>query len=173
MSPRPKYRGKECQLMAKATLPPPGSAGSRCRRSRRAWSTRSAELSARTRGQIRMSVRRAKCARQASIWARVARTRCGPRSKFSPYKAPISAAPSKQTVENTQVREYYLSHQTSFASQASAWQAGWNERWSHFLRQAVKLDSATERTIHHEDARTVFGRVPAKLVSTHAGVAQW
>jgi hypothetical protein len=31
------------------------------------------------------------------------------------------------------------------------------ERWSHFLRQAAKVDSTKQRTIHHEDAETVFG----------------
>jgi hypothetical protein len=31
------------------------------------------------------------------------------------------------------------------------------ERWSHFLRQGVKVDLMTKRTIHHEDAETVFG----------------
>ena len=31
------------------------------------------------------------------------------------------------------------------------------ERWSHFLRQPVKVDSTTQRTIHHEDAETIFG----------------
>jgi hypothetical protein len=31
------------------------------------------------------------------------------------------------------------------------------QRWSHFLRQAAKVDSTTQRTIHHEDAETVFG----------------
>jgi hypothetical protein len=32
-----------------------------------------------------------------------------------------------------------------------------SERWSCFLRQAVKVDSAMKRVIHHEDAETVFG----------------
>jgi hypothetical protein len=31
------------------------------------------------------------------------------------------------------------------------------ERWSHFLRQPVKVDSPMQRTNHHEDAETVFG----------------
>ncbi len=31
------------------------------------------------------------------------------------------------------------------------------ERWSHFLRQPAKVDSPMRRTIHHEDAETVFG----------------
>ena len=31
------------------------------------------------------------------------------------------------------------------------------ERWSHFLRQPAKVDSPMQRTIHHEDAETVFG----------------
>jgi hypothetical protein len=31
------------------------------------------------------------------------------------------------------------------------------QRWSHFLRQGVKVDLMTKRTIHHEDAETVFG----------------
>jgi hypothetical protein len=31
------------------------------------------------------------------------------------------------------------------------------ERWSCFLRQAAKVDSAMKRVIHHEDAETVFG----------------
>ena len=31
------------------------------------------------------------------------------------------------------------------------------QRWSCFLRQAVKVDSAMKRVIHHEDAETVFG----------------
>jgi hypothetical protein len=31
------------------------------------------------------------------------------------------------------------------------------QRWSHFLRQPVKVDSPMQRTIHHEDAETVFG----------------
>jgi hypothetical protein len=31
------------------------------------------------------------------------------------------------------------------------------ERWSHFLRQPVKVDLTTQRTIHHEDAETIFG----------------
>ena len=55
--------------------------------------------------------RRDRARGQASIWVRVGRARCGARLKFSlPSKAPISAAPSKQTVENTQLRKYYLSH---------------------------------------------------------------
>ena len=32
-----------------------------------------------------------------------------------------------------------------------------SKRWSCFLRQAVKVDSAMKRVIHHEDAETVFG----------------
>jgi len=32
-----------------------------------------------------------------------------------------------------------------------------SERWSCFLRQAAKVDSAMKRVIHHEDAETVFG----------------
>jgi len=31
------------------------------------------------------------------------------------------------------------------------------KRWSCFLRQAAKVDSAMKRVIHHEDAETVFG----------------
>ena len=31
------------------------------------------------------------------------------------------------------------------------------ERWSHFLRQPAKVDLTMQRTIHHEDAETVFG----------------
>ena len=31
------------------------------------------------------------------------------------------------------------------------------QRWSRFLRQAAKVDSAMKRIIHHEDAETVFG----------------
>jgi transposase len=31
------------------------------------------------------------------------------------------------------------------------------QRWSHFLRQPAKVDSPIQRTIHHEDAETVFG----------------
>jgi len=31
------------------------------------------------------------------------------------------------------------------------------KRWSHFLRQPAKVDSTMQRTIHHEDAETVFG----------------
>jgi hypothetical protein len=34
---------------------------------------------------------------------------------------------------------------------------GSRQRWSCFLRQAVKVDSAMKRVIHHEDAETVFG----------------
>jgi hypothetical protein len=34
---------------------------------------------------------------------------------------------------------------------------GLGERWSHFLRQPVKVDSPIQRTNHHEDAETVFG----------------
>jgi hypothetical protein len=34
-----------------------------------------------------------------------------------------------------------------------------SERWSHFLRQPAKVDSTMQRTIHHEDAETVFGGV--------------
>jgi hypothetical protein len=30
------------------------------------------------------------------------------------------------------------------------------ERWSHILRQSVKVDSSMQRTSHHEDAETVF-----------------
>jgi putative tryptophan/tyrosine transport system substrate-binding protein len=33
------------------------------------------------------------------------------------------------------------------------------KRWSHFLRQPAKVDSTIQRTIHHEDAETVFGGV--------------
>ena len=32
-----------------------------------------------------------------------------------------------------------------------------DKRWSHFLRQPAKVDSPMQRTIHHEDAETVFG----------------
>ena len=32
-----------------------------------------------------------------------------------------------------------------------------DERWSHFLRQPAKVDLPMQRTIHHEDAETVFG----------------
>jgi len=32
-----------------------------------------------------------------------------------------------------------------------------HQRWSHFLRQPVKVDSPIQRTNHHEDAETVFG----------------
>jgi hypothetical protein len=38
-------------------------------------------------------------------------------------------------------------------------QAAGNQRWSHFLRQPAKVDSTMQRTIHHEDAETVFGGV--------------
>ena len=31
------------------------------------------------------------------------------------------------------------------------------QRWSHFVRQPVKVDSPIQRTNHHEDAETVFG----------------
>jgi hypothetical protein len=31
------------------------------------------------------------------------------------------------------------------------------ERWSQFLRQPAKVDSTMQRTIHYEDAETVFG----------------
>lgn len=31
------------------------------------------------------------------------------------------------------------------------------QRWSHFLRQPVKVDLTMRRTIHHEDAETIFG----------------
>ena len=31
------------------------------------------------------------------------------------------------------------------------------QRWSRFLRQPVKVDLTTQRTIHHEDAETIFG----------------
>ena len=30
------------------------------------------------------------------------------------------------------------------------------QRWSRFLRQPAKVDSLMQRTIHHEDAETVF-----------------
>jgi hypothetical protein len=33
------------------------------------------------------------------------------------------------------------------------------QRWSRFLRQVAKVDSMTRRKIHHEDAKTVHGRV--------------
>ena len=33
------------------------------------------------------------------------------------------------------------------------------QSWSRFLRQVAKVDSTTRRTIHHEDAQTVHGRV--------------
>ena len=33
-----------------------------------------------------------------------------------------------------------------------AWQ-----RWSRFVRQPAKVDLPMRRTIHHEDAETVFG----------------
>jgi hypothetical protein len=32
-----------------------------------------------------------------------------------------------------------------------------SQRWSHFLGQSAKVDSTMQRTIHHEDAETVFG----------------
>lgn len=32
-----------------------------------------------------------------------------------------------------------------------------SQRWSRFLRQPVKVDLTTQRTIHHEDAETIFG----------------
>jgi hypothetical protein len=31
------------------------------------------------------------------------------------------------------------------------------QRWSRFLRQPGKVDLTTQRTIHHEDAETIFG----------------
>ncbi len=31
------------------------------------------------------------------------------------------------------------------------------QRWSHFLRQPIKVDSPMQRTNPHEDAETVFG----------------
>ena len=34
---------------------------------------------------------------------------------------------------------------------------GVGKRWSHFVRQPVKVDSPIQRTNHHEDAETVFG----------------
>ena len=34
---------------------------------------------------------------------------------------------------------------------------GIDVRWSRFLRQPAKMDSPMQRTIHHEDAETVFG----------------
>jgi hypothetical protein len=37
--------------------------------------------------------------------------------------------------------------------------SGSGKRWSHFLRQPAKVDSTMQRTIHHEDAETVFGGV--------------
>jgi hypothetical protein len=37
--------------------------------------------------------------------------------------------------------------------------AATDKRWSHFLRQPAKVDSTMQRTIHHEDAETVFGGV--------------
>ena len=30
------------------------------------------------------------------------------------------------------------------------------KRWSHFLRQAAKVDSPMQRTIHDEDSETIF-----------------
>jgi hypothetical protein len=33
------------------------------------------------------------------------------------------------------------------------------QKWSHFLRQPANVDSTMQRTIHHEDAETVFGGV--------------
>ena len=36
------------------------------------------------------------------------------------------------------------------------------ESWSRFVRQAAKVDSPMRRTIHHEDAQTVHGRVQGK-----------
>jgi hypothetical protein len=39
-----------------------------------------------------------------------------------------------------------------------AWSAI-RQSWSRFVRQAAKVDSPTRRTIHHEDAQTVHGRV--------------
>ena len=34
-----------------------------------------------------------------------------------------------------------------------------DQSWSRFLRQVAKVDSMTRRTIHHEDAQTVHGRI--------------
>ena len=34
---------------------------------------------------------------------------------------------------------------------------GKSKRWSHFVRQPVKVDLPIQRTNHHEDAETVFG----------------
>jgi len=34
-----------------------------------------------------------------------------------------------------------------------------HKSWSRFLRRVAKVDSMTRRTIHHEDAQTVHGRV--------------
>ena len=31
------------------------------------------------------------------------------------------------------------------------------QRWSRFLRQPAKVDSTTQRMIHHEDPQTVYG----------------
>jgi len=33
------------------------------------------------------------------------------------------------------------------------------QRWSRFLRQAVKVDSTIQGMIHHEDAETLFSGV--------------
>jgi hypothetical protein len=45
-----------------------------------------------------------------------------------------------------------VNYRSSFVKQIA-------ERWSHFLRQPAKVDSLMQRTVHHEDAETVFGRV--------------
>jgi hypothetical protein len=47
---------------------------------------------------------------------------------------------------------HFLNVEVSLAQELSV-----EERWSCFLRQAVKVDSAMKRVIHHEDAETVFG----------------
>ena len=37
--------------------------------------------------------------------------------------------------------------------------SGEAQRWSRFLRQAVKVDSTIQGMIHHEDAETLFSGV--------------
>ena len=50
-----------------------------------------------------------------------------------------------------------MSEASGFDSNARLGRTGHKERWSRLLRQPVKVDLTTQRTIHHEDAETIFG----------------
>ena len=59
---------------------------------------------------------------------------------------------SKAQMHSTTFKRHYANQLDIFVRNMQD-----KQRWSHFLRQAVKVDLPIQRTNHHEDAETVFG----------------